>query len=58
MLKEDNSCAVYDNRPVVCNIEKMIEILDLDRDEMFEKTKQGCNKMIKEDGMSDDYIVK
>jgi len=58
MLNEDNSCAVYDDRPIICNIEKMTEHLGLDQAEMFEKTKNICNALIKEDGMSDDYIVK
>ena len=36
----------------------MTEHLGLDQAEMFEKTKNICNALIKEDGMSDDYIVK
>jgi len=58
MLNEDNSCAVYDDRPIVCNIQKVIELFDLDQNMVFEQTKQSCNKLIKEDGMSDDYLVK
>ena len=50
-LTENNRCAVYANRPIVCNVHDICEILakktDLNIEIFFEQQKRGCEVMRK-----------
>lgn len=47
----DNKCTVYENRPDICNIDKMIEIHGIDKDKAYIDTINVCNTWMEEDGL-------
>lgn len=50
-LKEDNSCAIYKTRPMLCRVDDMIDLLEVDKDEYYKLNISLCNKWMEEDGM-------
>jgi Fe-S-cluster containining protein len=42
MLAFDNTCTVYATRPEICNFEKMVEKLGMDRDFAIAGSKDYC----------------
>ena len=45
-LKEDNTCSIYETRPLVCNIEKGYEVFFKDKmtkQEFFKLNEHYCN---------------
>jgi Fe-S-cluster containining protein len=57
-LKDDNTCSVYENRPLVCNIEKTMEFYGLSRDEFFQANIEVCNIIMDEDGVDLSFRIK
>lgn len=58
MLDENNRCKVYDHRPLICNIDKMIEELDLDKELAYKDTIKICNQFMDEDGIPKSFMIK
>lgn len=56
-LTDDNKCRIYENRPAVCNTEKMREYYGLTQEEYNQAASKVCNHFIKEDGISEEYLV-
>lgn len=60
-LAEDNRCRIYENRPFVCNTEKMVEVYIaskyMTREEYFEMCASLCNSFMEQDGISDQYKI-
>ncbi len=60
-LNDQGLCDVYENRPDVCSVEKMYELVH----SKSGKTKKAvflleasfCNQFIKEDGLDEKYLV-
>jgi len=48
MLGEDNLCIVYEHRPLICNIEKIIEVYGLDKKDFYNMNIESCNSMLEE----------
>lgn len=48
MLMEDNRCKVYEDRPLLCNVEKIAEHLNLDKEQFYIDNNKACNKMMDE----------
>lgn len=49
-LRDDNRCAIYENRPDICNVKKMYELYykDLmDEDDYIKKNIEGCEELKK-----------
>lgn len=46
-LDSDNKCKVYDNRPLLCNIEKVAEVFKIDKKQFFDVNYEAC-KILKE----------
>jgi hypothetical protein len=46
-LGEDNRCTVYDNRPLLCNIDRMASepSLPMSKIEWYSMNYQGCNTL-------------
>lgn len=44
----DNMCSVYDNRPLICNIDSMHVFFDIPKDEYYDLNIQSCNQLISE----------
>lgn len=51
MLAEDNTCKVYNDRPDICNIDKMIELCEMDKDQAYIATANECNRYMEQDGI-------
>jgi len=48
MLGDDEMCKVYDNRPLICNIDKMAEFIGVNKKEVYELNVSACNELLKE----------
>lgn len=58
MLTEDNKCAVYDNRPIICNIDKFCEEAGMSKKNFYEGNIDFCNKMMDEDGVDQKFRIR
>lgn len=60
-LDENNQCKIYETRPELCRVDKMYErykdTLDMTKTEYYQFSNGFCNEMIKEDGLSDSYLI-
>jgi Fe-S-cluster containining protein len=48
MLTKDNKCSVYDNRPTICNIDRLQKMIDIPKDEFYKMNINACNTMMDE----------
>jgi Fe-S-cluster containining protein len=46
---EGNSCLVYHDRPLICNVNKLVKFLDVDAQYFFKETAKACNLFMEED---------
>jgi Fe-S-cluster containining protein len=60
-LAVDNTCKIYETRPLVCRVNEMAEInrpaFKMTRKEYFKMSNSICNQWIKEDKMDDKYLI-
>lgn len=58
-LKEDNSCAIYGNRPLICRVSEGHKVFfpHLTEQEYLEENIKACNRMIEEDGLDLKYTL-
>lgn len=54
----DNKCSVYNNRPLLCDVELMASMLGVPKDEWYHSNAKACNFMIKQAGLDDSYLIK
>lgn len=58
----NNECSVYENRPTVCDVEKMkkfwCEMFNINEETYYKLSIFSCNKMMLEDGLSKEYFIK
>lgn len=54
----DNKCSVYNNRPILCDVELMASLLGVAKDEWYRSNAQACNFMIKQAGLDESYLIK
>lgn len=45
-LGEDNRCTVYNNRPLLCNIDKFIKVFKIDKDKFYDMNIKACNDLM------------
>lgn len=61
MLNADNSCSVYDNRPLACQVKKVWEKFHagngLPMKDYFISTAMLCNSMMVEANVDDKYFI-
>lgn len=50
-LDKQNKCKIYENRPLICNIEKLTEFLGYDKLSFYQENISACNKMMDEDNI-------
>ena len=58
MLTEDGLCSVYDNRPIMCNINLMGQLLQQSQTDWYQQQADICNQLITNAGLHSDYLVK
>jgi len=51
-------CSVYETRPTVCNVDKMAELLKVDKAEFYRQNAAGCNFLIRQAGEDERYLVR
>lgn len=54
-LTPDNRCSIYDQRPLLCNVDLLMEYLNLDKESFYKENIIACNKMMEDDGI-DEYF--
>lgn len=59
IMLNENTCDIYKDRPLICNIQKMKDLLfpDLTEKEHYKNNAIICNKWIKKDGMDNKYLI-
>lgn len=58
MLTDDNKCLVYENRPLLCNIDKFLSIIDITKEDFYAMNIVACNIMMDEDNLPLKYRIK
>lgn len=56
MLK-DRKCTVYENRPLICNVDKFIEVFGLDKEHAYAVGIKECNELIRRYKLPDKYLI-
>ena len=51
MLDDNNKCKVYDNRPTLCNVDKVMELFGEDKEHFYRINAQVCNELMDEDNV-------
>lgn len=54
---KNNLCTVYDNRPIVCNIEKLAGFLNVDIKEFYKANAEMCNIELEKAGRKERIII-
>lgn len=44
----DNKCKVYDNRPLICNVERFADELKIDKETFFKQNESYCQELKRE----------
>lgn len=55
-MLDGNKCLVYENRPFICNVDKIGEHFP-DKKEFYNANIDACNRMQEEDGIDPKYRV-
>lgn len=50
MLDENEMCKVYDNRPLLCSVDRMMNKFGIDKTLFYNLNIQSCNKILEEAG--------
>jgi Fe-S-cluster containining protein len=50
-LLDDNSCAIYEERPMICRVDEMMELMGADKDFWYKTNADHCNTWMDEDGV-------
>jgi hypothetical protein len=58
MLNSDNTCKVYNNRPLICNIDAVVKEFGFDKDHYYKLSIEACNKMMDEDNIPKEFRIK
>lgn len=53
----NNQCSVYEERPLICNIDKMGELLGIEQSENYKINIQSCNSLMVKDGIFEQYKI-
>lgn len=48
MLDDDHKCKIYDDRPLLCNVERFAEVFNLDKEEFYKVNEQACEDLQRE----------
>ena len=56
-LNEEGLCSVYENRPIMCNVQLMGQLLHQDTTEWYRMNADNCNKLINAADLDPKYLV-
>lgn len=57
-LGEDNRCLVYENRPIMCNIDQFCNARGLDKKEFYKVNIEACNELMDEQNIDKKLRIK
>lgn len=57
MLGEDNKCKVYDERPLICNVDKLMTFFKYPEEEFYSLNRKSCNEMMDIDNVPQLYRI-
>jgi hypothetical protein len=60
-LGPDNECTVYEQRPILCRVDKIYDRMfsaSMTEKDFFKMTADACNRLIEIEGMTPDYKVR
>lgn len=57
MLDHDNTCSVYHNRPLICNISAIAAKLKIDKEEFFLHNAISCNELLEKSGREERIVI-
>lgn len=57
MLTDEGKCSVYETRPLLCNIKMGGYAMRIPQREWYRMNQEGCNRMVREAGMGNEYLV-
>ena len=53
----DNRCSVYDNRPLICNVDKLRELSGIEEKEFYDFVKMACHELMVAEGIYNEYKI-
>jgi len=56
MLK-DNLCSVYENRPLICNVDRYIKENKINKHWFYKLNIEACNRLMDEAGLDQKYRI-
>jgi Fe-S-cluster containining protein len=57
-LTPDNKCAVYEHRPLLCDIERFAAYFNLDKAKFFAKNIKTCNLLMDVDNVDPSFRIR
>ena len=54
----DNKCLIYEDRPLICNIDKLLSLTNIPRKKFYKMNIVECNKMMDEDNLPNELRIK
>jgi len=58
MLDSEGKCKVYDNRPLLCNVDKLMKFYGMSKKKFYAINIEGCHTLMKEEGIYRKYQIK
>jgi Fe-S-cluster containining protein len=57
-LTEDNRCSVYESRPLICKVDKLMILMGANKEQYYKETADACNRMMDSDNIDISLRVK
>lgn len=57
-MLRDGGCAIYSDRPMLCNLETIQRVLDVPDQVWFQLNAASCNHLIREAELDNDWLVR
>lgn len=54
----DNKCSIYEDRPTMCNVAKMAELLDIPLEAYYKQSAKACNLLITSFGLDESFLIR
>jgi len=58
MLGDDNMCKVYNERPLICNVDKLKAFYGISKKKFYAINIEGCHNLMKLEGIYEEYQIK
>lgn len=56
-MLRDGQCAIYEQRPMLCNLETIQRVLDVADPVWFQLNAASCNQLIRDAGLDEAWMV-